>query len=202
MRRLLLVETNGALRQAPVISATPEPAGKRVLFLDIDGVLNSQKSRAEDVPRERVPNHPFVPTQAQLDPQAIVHLNRIVQATDCAVVLSSVWRGKPRVLKVIEWFLQVRGFEGRLWSQTPNSKAKTGESLGLPYGHRGAEIAHFLKQRDVRHGPWNLVILDDKEDCAPFNDRMVRVNSQVGLTAADASAAIDLFLGKRAATSS
>lgn len=59
-------------------------AGPSILFLDVDGVLNSVatfKARSQDA-EYRPP----------LDPELVGRLFRVVQATGCKIVLSSTWR--------------------------------------------------------------------------------------------------------------
>jgi hypothetical protein len=52
----------------------------KIIFLDIDGVLNCQKTT------ERF--HGFV----SIDPKLVKRLNRILKETDAKIVLSSTWR--------------------------------------------------------------------------------------------------------------
>ncbi len=50
-----------------------------ILFLDIDGVLNGH---------EKYPDSPYT----TIRPDCIAHLNAVVKATDCRIVISSAWR--------------------------------------------------------------------------------------------------------------
>jgi hypothetical protein len=57
----------------------------KVIFLDIDGVLNSaQYIRRDDVD--------FDNPQCQIDPDAVVRLNTITETTGASIVVSSTWR--------------------------------------------------------------------------------------------------------------
>jgi len=55
----------------------------RILFLDMDGVMNNAKS-------SHLPDQ-FFP----IEPYAVLLLDRIIQATGCKIVLSSSWRHMP-----------------------------------------------------------------------------------------------------------
>lgn len=59
----------------------PPGAGMKVLFLDVDGVLNSNERRAYDYEGIR-----------GMDPELTGNLLRIVLQTDCGIVVSSSWR--------------------------------------------------------------------------------------------------------------
>jgi hypothetical protein len=57
----------------------------RILFLDIDGVLNSEQWVRQCI---GTAINPF----RQFDPAAVKHLRGIVDATGCSIVISSSWR--------------------------------------------------------------------------------------------------------------
>ena len=163
---------------------------KRLIFLDIDGVLNSapyMKSRPEAVKRM---DHPDF-DQHTLDPWAIAQLNRILAETGSAVALSSSWRLESSkvgegALKNTERLMRLRGFNGRLWQATPDLAKLAG-------GVRGAEIDAWLNRHE-HLGPFSFVILDDRDDMQPWNHRLVQTTWQNGLTPALASKAIEMLL--------
>jgi hypothetical protein len=66
---------------------------KRLIFLDIDGVLNSAQFRADNTNGEGVVivNGTFDAT-SHIDPQRVARLNRLIETTNAEVVLSSSWR--------------------------------------------------------------------------------------------------------------
>lgn len=59
----------------------------KVLFLDVDGVLNSMTWFASQPPT----------SVTEVDPVAVRRIQRIVAATGCMVVLSSSWRGSAEL---------------------------------------------------------------------------------------------------------
>jgi hypothetical protein len=82
-----------------------------VLFLDIDGVLNSTAywwREGQDVPMGQA---------GAIDPAAVARLNRIIEATGAVVVLSSSWRRQG--VRRVEAMLRTRGFAWSLLAATP-----------------------------------------------------------------------------------
>ncbi len=145
-----------------------------ILFLDIDGVLNSEAYFA----RQRARRITIISTRQELiDPSAVVHLNRIVEATKCHVVLSSSWR-LHNLGDVIEW-LRERGFHGTLFGATPRAPVT-----------RGGQIQAWLDSWDHRAV---YVALDDEPDLDTHPGRWVVTSYAEGLTAERADEAIRLL---------
>ncbi len=146
----------------------------KLLFLDIDGVLNHRSFLSSAFSKhngdEQI-NH--------LDPDAIEHLNRIVDQTSCLVVLSSAWRmfGLSRVHR---WLID-RGYRHRLDRQTPMKIS----------GVRGQEIDLYLKS--LSEQPESFCILDDSRDIYPHEENWVWCDPNEGLTAAKADEAIRML---------
>lgn len=151
-----------------------------ILFLDIDGVLNSRawwdSKRAGGIVLVDKPADKF-------DPAAVARLNRIVLSVRCRVVLSSSWRHDAPLLNIENWLRSV-GFVGALDDKTPWSST--------PY-ERHAEIEAWLANQglDPAHPH---VALDDEP--GPLGKvRWVVTRYAVGLTAEDAERAIALLRG-------
>lgn len=154
----------------------------RYLFLDIDGVCNHRFVRAPAaVPRSDAD---------ELDPWAIVQLNRIVQEVpDLRVVLSSTWRYDPGRQRTLE-ALRSRGYQGTLDDETPIRRE--GDGLLWPETiDRGVEVQMFLWMHKI--DPAFICVLDD-EDVWTVRHRQIRCDPIEGLTAVKASLAIDLLL--------
>lgn len=125
---------------------------RSVIFLDIDGVLNST--------RYWWANKPLPMNQAgAIDPVAVARLNTIIGETGAAVVLSSWWRTNS--YPVVQEMLRERGFVGELVGQTP-------VKLESP---RHAEIAEWLGENACER----FVVIDDDPDAwhpeMPFAER-------------------------------
>lgn len=151
-----------------------------VPFLDIDGVLNSEAFFA----RQRGRGLSVISSRPEMiDPAAVAHLNAIVSATDCRVVLSSSWRLHTRYLDEVTEWLRERGYTGRLWGATPRQPDR-----------RGEQIEAWLATQERRPV---YAILDDEPDPDTHPGRWVAVPYATGLTAEHATAAIRLLGGDR-----
>ncbi len=137
---------------------------KRIIFLDIDGVLNSALFRAEHTNGEGVTivNGAFDAT-AHIDPQRVARLNRLIEATDAEVVLSSSWR-KLFGLERTQASLKAKGFVHLIADCT----------LRLVGEGRNVEIGSYLAALGTLP---RFVILDDdaKEIGAGFGPNFIHV---------------------------
>lgn len=132
-----------------------------LLFLDIDGVLNSTRYWSANKPLP-------MGKAGALDPEAVERLNRIVDETGCDVVLSSSWRSQGR--DVVDVMLRERGFRHHLDGLTP-----------LLWKERRIEIGQEVDRRD----PERFVVIDDDLDAWADSFRgwgvFVNTNYLVGL---------------------
>ena len=144
---------------------------RRVIFLDIDGVL---------APIRRWDRY------GDLDPACIQVLNEIVACVRADVVVSSTWRyGKTAA--ELQAMLQAEGFTGCVIDTTP---------IGAPGGSRGDEIAAWLAEHDVS----GFAIIDDHVDVGALRMHLVQTHSAHGLQAADARRVIATLLRPRTST--
>lgn len=125
----------------------------KVIFLDVDGVLNSQEywDRVGNAFRERF---------NQIDVDKIVLLNQIIEATQAKIVISSCWR-----LLHYEELLDIlskKGLVGEIIGMTP--------SLSLV---RGLEIQKWL---DGNPNVTRFVILDDSDDMEHLDGHLIQPN--------------------------
>ncbi len=142
---------------------------RKIIFLDIDGVLNShawwqeREKLAPDCSREDFHRNEF-------DPKAVKMFNELVQATGAEVVLSSVWR-------LHEDNRQAVRDNGIEFSDV------TGECTSRI---RGAEILMWV--RDNVPGYYKdykltYAIIDDDSDMLLWQkDSFFRTDTEVGLT--------------------
>lgn len=151
----------------------------KLLFLDLDGVAN---------------NHAYNETSQSTTflPRCVDQLNRIIEATDCRLVLSSAWRymliGRAMTLCGFEYLLRSHGVaaQGRLVGMTPADEE---------WSQRESQIKEFLRGRVDVDG-W--CVLDDLPLMLyPEQWRFVRVDGSIGLTEKDADRAIAV-LNRRA----
>lgn len=107
-----------------------------VVFLDFDGVLNSERFVANN-PAAAEPSAWW--TAASLDPSAVAHLNRLVTDGDAEVVVTSTWR-KRIAPDELQRLLESVGFVGRVVDVTPTLwRSDDGARL-----ERGDEVRAWL----------------------------------------------------------
>jgi hypothetical protein len=137
------------------------PVRRRVIFLDIDGVL---------APIRRWDRY------GDLDPACIQVLNEIVARGGADVVVSSTWR-YGKTIAELQAMLDAQGFSGRVLDKTPT---------GAPGADRGEEIAAWLAE----HAVDGYVIIDDHADMGDLRTRLVQTHPAHGLQPADTPRAI------------
>ncbi len=142
----------------------------RVVFLDFDGVLNSEETV--------VPPGSELWSAAQLDPILVGRLDRLVQRAEAQVVISSSWR-KIHAVDILEQQLRSRGFSGSILGVTPKLyRGADGEPVV-----RGHEIASWL---GANPGVEGYALLDDDESFLPEQEpHLVRTDPRWGLTEND-----------------
>ncbi len=124
----------------------------KILFLDVDGVLNSAKSSAHN-------NEVFA-----LDPYMCLLVARICEQTGAEIVLSSSWRLSDESSEVIKQ----RVFPVFI-DKTPDLHGST---------DRGCEIQAWM---DVHPEVTRYAILDDNPDFHP-DQPLFKTDWEVGLT--------------------
>jgi phosphoglycolate phosphatase-like HAD superfamily hydrolase len=155
---------------------------KRVLFLDVDGVLNNRKSM---IAASEGKHPPGEVSHLTMDPDAVALLQEVVSDLGIELVLSSVWRmsmiGVAKTSRVMRW----AGWKGR-----PPFIGVTDE-IGR---HRGTQIQRWLDARsDIEDIEY--VIVDDDSDMLPSQmHRFVHTNNIDGLTKEKAKEIRDLFM--------
>ena len=159
--------------------------GKKLVFLDIDGVLNSERSFVGGAYRERDYHKLYNDgqiddpywlkiTRCTIDPVSVDLINRVLRECDAHIVLSSTHRmhfpDDDNKLKNLQEYLTNLGIYGeRLIGWTPRLNTK-----------RGIEIKYWL---DNNPGWDRFVIVDDDSDMMQEQmEYFVRTDSIVGVT--------------------
>lgn len=123
----------------------------KVIFLDIDGVLNCERFYIERRARRVAANAFPILTRDYTDefcPLLVSNLNALTDITQAKLVISSTWRsdGIPKLKRIFE---QAR-ITGEIIDTTGFDRKR----------HRGTEIANWLASNQVDR----YVILDDDRD--------------------------------------
>ena len=153
-----------------------------VIFLDIDGVLNSElyyKSNRYIKPDKEYAKtkNAFVIYKSEFDPLAIEFLNKLIEETDSNVVITSTWRNKG--LENLQKLFESVGFKYKLFDMTP---------YGCKDCLRGNEIIQWIKNNKKLlaqdYYDFNsYVILDDDSDMLYWQrNNFILIDGYVGLT--------------------
>ena len=141
---------------------------RRVIFLDIDGVL---------APIRRWDRY------GELDPVCLQALNEVVARSGAEIVVSSTWR-YGKTIAELQAMLEAAGFTGRVVDTTPTD---------TPGASRGDEIAAWLADHDVS----GYVIIDDHPDMGDLRTHLVQTQPAQGLQRADAVRALATLMRGR-----
>ena len=167
----------------------------KVIFLDIDGVLNTERQheRCVEAGLAYVDNFGYA-----FDPVSVTNLKGIVDETGADIVISSSW--KFWGLSTMQKLWASRKLPGKIIDVTPNNVSDEMllsvdlSLMELPAG-KGSEIKEWLSTsgQDVS----DYAILDDMEDMLPEQQsHFVQTDPRVGITNADADRVITILTGK------
>ena len=127
----------------------------KVIFLDVDGVLNSVEDRFSW----------GIETDKHLE-----YLKDIIDKTGAAIVVSSSWRILPNMMDRLRSRLKDFGMDA--YSKTPE--------IHTHGRHRGDEIRKWLQENP---GVKKFAILDDESDMREFvNTNFFKTDMEIGLT--------------------
>lgn len=154
----------------------------KYIFLDIDGVLNSDDwDNSEEFKKESagMPSALIIMVNhyLHLDPKAVKLINDLVDRSGAEVVLSSTWRIKYSPEEVTK-MLQGRGATFTIKTCTPRVYGKFSERIP-----RGKEIAKYIS--DLQAAPESFVIIDDIDDMIHLKKHLVLTDVKTGITMAD-----------------
>ena len=162
----------------------------KVLFLDIDGVLNTKywyTQMDRNTPKDKY-GYAF-------DPNSVANLKRIVEDTGAEIVISSSW--KCMGLSQMEDMWRDRSLPGRIIGITPNSVSDEMllnadiDSIEL-FHIRGEEIKEWLMKHAKRVSSY--AIIDDMDNMLPEQQsHFVQTNPEVGITEGDADTIITIL---------
>jgi len=165
---------------------------EKLLFLDIDGVLNDTGFNVDWCHRFKrgVP--------MGFNPRSMEALNQVIEATQCELVLSSSWRldiPDNITLEGFDFLLKTHGCRKGVVGVTPISLRKTPPPTPTPsnYNSRTFEIQEYL---DTHKHARYAVVDDDFIDIPNF----VQTNPDVGLTFTDAAMLITILNSKEQQT--
>lgn len=164
----------------------------KILFLDIDGVLNTERQHDRCVSEGIAQVDGF---GYAFDPKAVANLKRIVKQTGADIVISSSW--KFWGLDAMQRMWERRDLPGKVIDVTPNNVSDEMllsvelEYLDIPAG-KGSEIKEWLTTKGQQ--VTNYAILDDLPDMLPEQQsHFVQTDPRVGITQDDADTIISIL---------
>lgn len=154
----------------------PRGPGAPILFLDIDGVMNTTDS----ILRYKS-NRVFTPESVQC-------LKKVIAKTACNIVISSTWR-EPKQWKILPEVFTENGLASaldRIIDRTP---------ILPPDDHptREDEIDYWLESNKFAG---LYAVLDDIPFESEHADRLVRTSTDTGFTKAECIQVLELLLGR------
>lgn len=157
---------------------------ERYIFLDIDGVLNTERNYKALVREGRYWRDDYGPF---FDPEAVANLRDIIETTHADVIITSTW--KYRGLDAMHTLWTLREMPGILLGITPEAEHDD-------YCTRGMEILKWLTDNAPENAEeYRYVIIDDSPYFLPEQmDVLIRTSSKVGITAEDAAHAKELLM--------
>ncbi len=163
----------------------------KVIFLDIDGVFNSE------LYYKQRPDNSLWGGSHEFDPETVKRFNEIIDATDAKIVVSSAWRKGD--LKYLQDLFKVVGLKGEVIGETEKLRWECeypGVSIprGLEIKQYYAETFDYIQYNYAHKNDSVLksyVIIDDDSDMLyEQRNNFVCVNSFSGLIAKDVKKAI------------
>jgi hypothetical protein len=192
-----------------LFAAGPKP----IIFLDVDGVLNTSciligDYEADDLftPNDAPSSLKIDKDQSPLKRSLLKNLRWLVDSIDAHIVVTSTWRGYPTMLSFLIAAAESEGISPARFIGTTPWQNSSGTLDG-----RGAEIRSWLASNPA-HAGQPFVVFDDQHvesfEAAALTPRVVvtLMNSDIdetdqGLTVACARRALDLLTaGSAAAT--
>lgn len=166
----------------------------KIIFLDIDGVLNTEAfsvafwefCKIQNIARPQAKSDANIIMRDEFgirfDPMALRALKLIIEKTEAKIVISSTWRLSGCEVMKLMW--EMRDLPGEVIDITPSFNTIAGTC-------RGDEIADWIKGNDVS----SYVIIDDDSDMLPEQlNNFVQTQHEYGLTFNDAEKAISILL--------
>lgn len=161
----------------------------KILFLDIDGVLNCMMP----TPSDECEWVDLDEWRYGLNPQLVARLRFIIANTNCKIVISSSWRHHTNYAP----YQPDRNWRDVLAEKLHRTRDEVfaGETGYDNEGRRGIEINQWLESHPIDA---YCVVDDEVVDILPYidNSKVVKTDMKYGLTIEDAKRIIDVLNNK------
>lgn len=135
-----------------------------IIFLDVDGVLNSIRKLKEEYYKNKRPYSGF---EYPFDEVCLNNLKELVKKTDAYIVITSTWRMSDVGKNVLLQELKKYNLDDRVIGYTD-----------ILHSPRGEEVKSFLSKLNKNI---NYVILDDDRDFDGLEEYLIKTDNRVGL---------------------
>ena len=136
-----------------------------IIFLDVDGVLNSLSHLKELYRKNKRPYSGF---DFPFDERCLNNSKKLVDETDSYLVISSSWRIHEIGREILLNELKKYNLAERVIGMTP-----------ILHTERGKEVLAFLEKLEC---DVNYIILDDDSDFKGLEEYLIKTNFETGLT--------------------
>lgn len=144
----------------------------KILFLDIDGVLNTPEFLIKKKDSK------------SMDPKAVDILNKITNITKCKLIISSSWRHLYPTLEENICDFKLYNIQGDIIGRTPSKDF-------VVRNQRGKEISSYI--RNSNHAIDDFLILDDDSDVGKLKNKLILTDSKTGLLDCHKNKIIEIF---------
>ncbi|MBR1963265.1 MAG: hypothetical protein IKA19_01010 [Muribaculaceae bacterium] len=155
------------------------PHELKLIFLDIDGVLNT----GQHLTKLKMDHQPYADHYGPLfDPNATDNLRKIVDATGAKIVITSSWR-------------YIHGLAGlrKMWAERNMPGSIHGITPTDTFGSRGDEVKEYLTLFRGKTPPDYLILDDECEYIGDLRKRLIMPNPLTGITPTIATKAIKML---------
>lgn len=136
-----------------------------IIFLDVDGVLNSISGLKEAY---KINKRPYSGYDYPFDAKCMNNLKELVEKTNAFLVITSTWRKDELGKNILLYELKKYGIDNRVIGYTSVMRQS-----------RGEEIKEYLKKLNEEV---NFIILDDDGDFDDLEKHLINTDYEVGLT--------------------
>ena len=136
-----------------------------IIFLDVDGVLNSLNKLISVYNETHKPHSGF---SYPFDEICLENLKLLVQATNSKIVITSTWRKSKEGINILLNTLKKYNLDTEVIGYTPNLSTS-----------RELEIKQFLSLFNQQP---NFIILDDDSDFKELIQYLIKTDIQIGLS--------------------
>ena len=170
---------------------------KKILFLDFDGVINSQKFLRSQYFKDSIQGLTdaelyLLKYEYMIDPEAVKLVNDLVARSGAEVVASTSHRNRYS-LDEMNLMLKNRGATFQIVAKTPRGMPKKFSQCV----DRGDEIEEYLSCcRQEGEQVESFVILDDHSDMGNVRNNLVLTSDRTGITMENVEEALQILNGE------